>query len=69
MTQGVQYLHFDVIASLAPCHSVATEYLRTQTAKYSVIRSCKISALLPTGGGGGGKGAFWPMPSDWQPEL
>ena len=42
MTQGVQCLHFDVIASLTPCHSVAAEYSPTQTAKYSVIGSCKI---------------------------
>ena len=40
--QGVQCLHFDVIASLARCHSVASEYSPTQTAKYSVIGSCKI---------------------------
>ena len=42
MAQGVQCLHFDVIASLAPCHSVASECSPTQTAKYSVIGSCKI---------------------------
>ena len=42
MAQGVQCLHFDVIASLAPCYSVASECSPTQTAKYSAIRSCKI---------------------------
>ena len=28
-----------------------------------------IVTLLPTGGRGGGGGAFCPAPSDWQPEL
>ena len=42
MAQGVQCLHFNVIASLIPCHSVESEYSPTQTAKYSVIGSCKI---------------------------
>ena len=42
MTQGVQCFHFDIIASLTPCQSVASEYSPTQTAKYSVVGSCKI---------------------------